>query len=334
MQDNNENVNGMNEIPVSESAETQSDVGEAESKAPNAEKAPSSDASSFDSESFESYEAPYQRNNTDSGSRGGTPPYRGYYPGQPDGFSGAQDFPYMQFVDPNQNPKIKKLKIAGWITFALTFFAVFMALIFAAFNSPVGTLICALVPASCFVIGIILKRNKASHKAFLNVGFICMLMCAMLLLVSVTTVFEDDIDDETANEIIENTESTLGIDLPEYDSASYSYYYNANDEEFVSALYYINEPEAVEMSKLINSDSRFIKNLPNPYLGLLPEGSRDNSHVGVIIYNKTLDTYNSLPSANGKYEMLSVAFYYDGYDYYFTVTEYELDYIATFDSAI
>lgn len=333
MQDN-ENVKGTDELPVSESAEAQSDIGEAESEAPNTEKTPSSDASSFDSESFESYEAPYQRNHTGSGTQGGTPPYHGYYPGQPDGFSGAQNFPYMQFVDPNQNPKVKKLKIAGWITFGLTFFAVFMSLIFAAFDLPIGTLICAAVPASCFVIGIILKRNKASHKVFLNVGFICMIMCALFLLVSVGTVLEDDIDDETANEIIESTESTLGIDLPEYDSASYSYYYSANGEEVVSALYYISEAEAVEMSKLINSDSRFIKNLPNQYLGLLPEGSRDNSHVGVIIYNKTLNTYNSLPSANGKYKMLSVALYYDGYDYYFTVTEYELDYIATFDSSI
>lgn len=321
-------------------------------------------ATEFSNGSFAEFEQPcrpYEQKYKRYGSGAQTPPPQnqyapnGYNQYTPYGYNNQNQYngnPYSQNPYGNPAPYGQELyraatassrvspviKILSWISFGFSIFAAFLSFIFAVassepgFNGAAAALVCSIFPIAALVFGIILAKRRAGGTKFIIVGAVTLSFTLLFSLVaSVVNVFDGGYDQYEANEQVEEVEELLGIDLPEY----YDFYsvelYQTNAADYSENTYYIED--AIAMRSLISDDARFMTKLPNAYVGLLPEASRDGyAPSAILFYNIDDGTFNTLPKKNGTYDMLYVSYYEYEHEAYYVIAEYELYFISDMTS--
>ena len=262
-------------------------------------------ADSFKSGSFEAYEA----SKTNSSS-------------SPYAYEGVMDY-----------DKNKSVKTLGIITFALALASIFISIVVTVIatlseTSPtVPLLLVSLLPVSSLITGVILFRKQ--EKCLKNI------FAGILALVVIISIDPSDVtvyDDGTAAQgqaYADSVEAELQIDIPEL---SEIYYYTSDADNTVELSADLDSENFTAFIEYTKTDERFIFNVPNLYMGVLPEYFRDNDSTVSLIYNKTTNEYNTIPKDAGTYRMIYVAVYeYDGSSPYFRIFEYDLEYVTDFN---
>ena len=280
------------------------------------------------------HESGYANQGANQGPYGGAPhnayaPYGTYPYGQSAPFG---DGLYRSVAS---TPRVSPLiKVLAWVSFGLSIFAAFLSFIFAVastepgFNGAVAALVCSLFPVAALVFGIIMAKKRAGGTKFIIVGAITLSFSLLFALVAALVASVNTEYPEAEAEIqVAEVEQLLGIDLPEYydyDSEECAQLYG---DSYYENTYYTEDIGAMRM--LVTEDSRFMMKLPNSYIGMLPEESRDDyAPSAILFYNEDDGTFNTLPRKNGTYNMLCIRYYDYDYEAYYVITEYELYYVS------
>ncbi len=322
----------------------------------------SNDASSFSDGSFTTYE-PQRRDENYRGYYPGasynpnpnipqnpyTPPYSaqpgaqyggaqyGTAPGGYDPYRQPQRNGYYPEIRPDESNKkstgTKLLKIFAWIFFGLSFFSIFATFVLAiastdsTYDGTVPVIVFTLFPIVALTLGIILSVKRSGGTKFIIVGAIATFFCLLFLLITVSESNTTTLDEDEAQEFLEQTERVLDINLPIYEDCTTSEY-----DDVTITSYTVTDTDArFAMYRIIKNDPKCISgDIPNAYIGLLPESQRGEMWdlQGIVIYNNDLETYNSNPTKNGVYDMTVVCFYDDGYDAYYTIMKYSVNFVA------
>ena len=292
-------------------------------------------ASSFDTESFATYEA--RQSTTASG---GISANGGIGSNGGNGGSGG--------IGTAKQPAGKLLGTLGWILFFASFPASFISLIIMIVSVIIGGGTGALaigfllaVPVASIVVGILLKRKSGEGTKNIVIGIIAASFIGLMLgssfgEININMDMYDEDEDEFVSEFVASVEAKLQLDIPEYDY-SYGYSNTVEDNEDYIISYDLEYYDSTSYEQVIQlcKGKYFTDQLPNTYIGMLPRAERSIDFDYCMIYNVTTGEYNKLPTASGTYRMICVTFYDWGDETgYLTVTEYNLEYINQFGSNI
>ncbi len=293
-------------------------------------------ASSFDTESFATYEA--RQSTTASGGISGNGGIGSNGGNGGNGGSGG--------IGTAKQPAGKLLGTLGWILFFASFPASFISLIVMIVSVIIGGGAGALaigsllaVPVASIVVGILLKRKSGEGTKNIVIGIIAASFIGLMLgssfgEIDINMGIEDE--DESVSEFVASVEAKLQLDIPEYDY-SYGYSNTSEDNEDYIIFYDLEYYDSASYEQVIQlcRGKYFTDRLPNTYIGMLPRAERSIDFDYCMIYNVTTGEYNKLPTASGTYRMICVTFYDwgDGTGY-LTVTECNLEYINQFASNI
>ncbi|MBQ7005425.1 MAG: helix-turn-helix transcriptional regulator [Clostridia bacterium] len=157
---------------------------------------------------------------------------------------------------------------------------------------------------------------------------------AVIILLLILTAIPGFIDRyNNSSEAVENFEFFTGIRLPEPSAEETK---NLTDEALGLRGYVLyednltfDETEANELEKNLDSDTRWIKGLPDELLGitagLTEVYMRDIDFDYVLIFNSTDGSFNKLPDKNGIYYCINAL--YDCETNHLKILEYHMDYV-------
>ncbi len=240
---------------------------------------------------------------------------------------------YESVVEVGKN---RKLKALGIITFALSIFSIFLSLIVTVVTVLIGTsntvplLIISVLPISSLVLGVLLYKNKEKYlKNFLG-GILAILI--MFSVGGAEPIMTDDGTMERDGAAFSATmETKLGIDIPELEDVFFYTDDENGSKELTSNITAEEAASFIEYAK--TKQDKFVISFPSTHIGLLPDYDRDNDTRIALLYNETLNSFNSeaLPKSDGTYHMVYLFLYeYNDGSAFFKVIEYDTEYITSF----
>ena len=229
--------------------------------------------------------------------------------------------------------KNKGIKALGIITFALALASIFASLIITLISILTATspliplLLISALPVSSLVMGAILFKKQEKYLKNILAGFL-----ALTVIISIDpfdiTVYNDG-DTAQAQEYADSVAQELRFDIPEIHNL---YYYTSDIDDSIELSADLDKEDFADFIEYTKSDSRFVFNIPNLYMGILPEYFRHNEATVSLIYNKTTNEYNTIPKDSGTYRMIYVAVYeYEDSPPYFRIFEYDVEYTTDFN---
>ena len=168
------------------------------------------------------------------------------------------------------------------------------------------------IPIASVVVGFIMKSKGYVYLKNIVVGIIV----AVLLCLFGTFFFGGDLVKNKNYEVIEYTEQTVNIDIPQFESmdtrdlsiseqeADNGYIYCITDVAF-------SDKKAEEFEEQIHNDERWLPLVPFKLYGMTLSVMGIESCDYAMIYNCDTGEYNTLPQEQGKYHCLSLVYYTD-----------------------
>lgn len=236
---------------------------------------------------------------------------------------------------PERKTPTESLKIISTVLFVLSVLSVWMSTLVLSFLSDTGYptiegnmwifFLFLPIPISSIIFGFCLKKKGYKYKKNIIVGVIVSVI--LCFWGSFTFVYGDIYSHD--DEPIANAEKLLGIDIPEHlriDTLTFSDKIDSEDRVNVysDSNIYFDSDAVEEFEKNLDSDTKWISDLPNDMVGITSNyfGSSQNEYY--IIYNKDTGEINKLPSINGTYDFISVLYNTESNIMY--LTEYWLQY--------
>lgn len=186
----------------------------------------------------------------------------------------------------------------------------------------------ATIPIASLLYGILIRKKYG--KVILK-NIIAGAIMSILLFIFGSIGFMPSDTTNGDDSLYLKAETTIGIDLPEYERVSLTTYGDVvttiRCTKHATCTAELDAANSSAFEKGLDADGKWLSNIPNEYLGLhySPSSSVFDSDCYYIFYNVTTSEINTLPVASGNYDMISIT--YDSYLNQFTIAEYTIKYV-------